>query len=137
MASDNVSTLEELLFELDKDAGFRREYQRQKPFYDLIIEIIKRREELGLTQRDLADRAGTHQSAISRLESGRHNARLSTLIDVGEAMSARLEIRYVPLIDWEDEERWRPLFKATARPEESAASEYQESPARIQAVSGI
>ncbi len=33
-----TSTLEDLLAELNKDPEFRKEYQRQKPYYDQIIE---------------------------------------------------------------------------------------------------
>jgi transcriptional regulator with XRE-family HTH domain len=45
--------------------------------------MILRRGELGLTQKDLAERIGTSHSAISRLESGQHRASIATLERVG------------------------------------------------------
>ena len=36
-----MSTFDELCTELDKDAEFVIEYERQKPYYDLLLAIIK------------------------------------------------------------------------------------------------
>ncbi len=51
-------------------------------------ELRKRR---GLTQEDLAERLGAHQSGISRLEK-RTNVHVETLREVVEAMGGTLEI---------------------------------------------
>ncbi len=50
----------------------------------------------GLTQAQLAERAGTTQSAIARLERPGANPRLNTLQDVMAAASHRLEISLAP-----------------------------------------
>jgi DNA-binding XRE family transcriptional regulator len=104
MTDKRVSTFEDLASELERDLEFRKEFRRQKPFYDLILEIIRRRKELNLTQEELAARASMPQSSISRIESGEHNVRLGTLIEVAEALEARVEIRLVPIYYVEDEE---------------------------------
>ncbi len=96
MTNESISTLEDLVAELEKDAEFRKEDRRQKPYYELILAIIQRRKELNLTQKELAAKVGTRQSSISRIESGEHNVRLSTLIEIAEALDARVEIRLVP-----------------------------------------
>lgn len=127
MTKRGVSSLNDLFCELDQDPEFQRQYRLQKPYYDLLLEVIKRRKDLNLTQSELAARVGTNQSAISRIESGNHNARLSTLIEIAEALQAKLEIRLVPFLDWDDEECWRPLFTSTASPQKIAAPEYQET----------
>lgn len=127
MDKRDVSSFNDLLCELDKDPEFRRQYRLQKPYYDLLLEVIKRRKDLNLTQGELAERVGTHQSAISRIESGEHNSRLRTLIEIAEALEARLEIRLVPFLDWVDEDGWRPLFTSTASPQKIVAPEYQET----------
>jgi len=49
----------------------------------------------GLTQAQLAERAGTTQSAIARLERPGANPRLNTLQDVMAAASHRLELAAV------------------------------------------
>jgi transcriptional regulator with XRE-family HTH domain len=109
----NVNTFEELFAELNKDPEFRKEYDRQKPYYDLILEIVRRRNELNFTQKDLAERSGTHQSSISRIESGEHDIRLGTLIAIAEALKAKVEIRLVPIFYVEDEE-YTSLFDTSA-----------------------
>jgi predicted transcriptional regulator len=123
MVKKGTSTFEDLIIELEKDPEFRREDRRQKPYYDLILEIIKRRRELNLTQKELATRVGTRQSSISRIESGEHNIRLSTLIEIAEALQARVRIRLIPLF-YVDDEEYRNLVNASAsnKPEESTAS---------------
>ncbi len=123
MVKKGASTFEDLIIELEKDPEFRREDRRQKLYYDLILEIIKRRRELNLSQKELATRVGTRQSSISRIESGEHNMRLSTLIEIAEALQARVRIRLIPLF-YVDDEEYRNLVNASAsnKPEERTAS---------------
>ncbi len=97
-----ADTFEDLSHELHKDAEYRAEFGRQKPYYDLIHEIFNRRKIMGITQKELAEMAGMHQSTISRIESGEHDVQLSTIIQLAEALDARLDIRFVAVID-EDE----------------------------------
>ena len=46
------------------------EYERLRPQYELIGQIIGARVEQGITQAQLAERVGTKQTNISRLERG-------------------------------------------------------------------
>lgn len=91
-----LSTLADLMAELQRDSGFRQAYERQQPYYNFLGRVIDRRKELGLSQRELAERLGTHQSAISRLESGEHNISLGKLIEIAEALHADLDLRLLP-----------------------------------------
>ncbi len=100
----NVSTLDDLFAELNKDPEFRAEYRRQKPYYNILLDVIKRRKELNITQKELAARTGTHQSSISRIESGEHDIRLSTLIEIADALEAQVEIKLVPVFYVDDKE---------------------------------
>lgn len=59
---------------------------------DLVDEIKNKREELGLTQRDLAEKTGLKQSAIARMESGGAVPRLDTVLRVALAMGLRLKL---------------------------------------------
>jgi transcriptional regulator with XRE-family HTH domain len=49
-----------------------------------------------MTQSELAEKAGTRQSSIARLESGSYNPSLRFLKKVAEALDARLEVTFVP-----------------------------------------
>jgi transcriptional regulator with XRE-family HTH domain len=48
-----------------------------------------------LSQAELAERAGTKQPAIARLESGRVVPRLELLQKIADALGMRLEVRFV------------------------------------------
>ena len=52
--------------------------------------VIARRIRYGLTQEQLADRMGTSESAISRLEGGQHRPSIETLEKLGQAFGERV-----------------------------------------------
>jgi len=88
------TSFEDVLNDLRKDSKFRRAQRRVAPYFDLAIEVIKRRIELGLTQKDLAEIANTFQSRISKIESGEHDIRFSTLIDTKNILVPIEETEY-------------------------------------------
>lgn len=65
--------------------------------YALLDEFLKARAEQGLTQAQVAEKIGTTQSAVARLESGRgkHSPSLATLSKYAEALGCKLEVRLV------------------------------------------
>jgi len=52
--------------------------------------LIRRRREAGLSQAELAERAGVRQETISRIESGKHTATEQTLAKVERALDRML-----------------------------------------------
>lgn len=50
------------------------------------------RRDAGLTQEQLAERAGIDRAAYSELERGQRDARLSTLLRIESALGARLDL---------------------------------------------
>jgi ribosome-binding protein aMBF1 (putative translation factor) len=80
-----------------RSAEYQRERDRLDPFETIARQVILRRSELGLTQKELAERIGTSHSAISRLESGQHRASIATLERVGEALGLRLVVSLEPV----------------------------------------
>ena len=75
-----------------KNKRIRREYDALGPEFEVIALLIRKRIERGFTQRELARRIGTKQSAVSRLESGTYNPSLSFLFKVADALNARLKV---------------------------------------------
>lgn len=59
-------------------------------------EIRQLRESHGLSQRDLAERVGTTQSAIARLEAGKISPTLPTLDRIAVALGAELLVTLSP-----------------------------------------
>lgn len=81
-----------------KDPEFRKEYEALEPEYQLAKSIIELRLKRGITQKELAEKIGTKQSGISRLESvnTRSNLSLSLLGRVAEALDAKLIVYIKP-----------------------------------------
>lgn len=75
-----------------RDPEVRRAYGALGPEYALSEMIIKRRIERGLTQKELAKKIGTTQSAVSRLESGRYNPTVDFLRALAKALNRELKI---------------------------------------------
>lgn len=79
--------------ELMKDPEFRREYEALEPKYTMIRALIRRRNELRLSQAQLAKLIGMQQPAISRLEGGGRNTTVSTLFKVADALALDVEFK--------------------------------------------
>lgn len=79
--------------ELMMDEEFRKEYDKLKPRYEIIAQIIETRKEQNMTQAELAKRVGTQKSNISRLESGNYNPSLDFLIKVAKSLGKELSVR--------------------------------------------
>jgi len=88
---------DELSSKLDENSDFRKAKRKIRPYYDLVVEIINRRNDLNLSQKELAEKAGTYQSRISKIESAELDVRLSTLIDIAEALESELIINLLPI----------------------------------------
>lgn len=86
-------SFEEIKEELQRDEEFKREYDRLRPRYEAIEQIVAARKEQNMTQSELARRVGTQRSNISRLESGNYNPSLDFLIKVAESLGKHLSIK--------------------------------------------
>jgi len=82
-----------------KNKAVKEEYDKLKPEYGLLREMLKARNDAGLSQADVADRMGTKPPAITRLESsltsGKHSPSIATLKKYAEAVGCHLEIKFV------------------------------------------
>lgn len=65
--------------------------------FAFLDEILRVRVESGLTQAEVAERVGTTQSAIARLESAtrKHSPSIATLQKYAHALGYRVEVRLV------------------------------------------
>ena len=74
------------------NAELRKEYEALAPQYNIIDAVIAARMEKQMTQADLAERADTKQSNISRFESGNYNPSVEFLQKIAGALDKHLEI---------------------------------------------
>lgn len=86
-------SFEEMKADMLKDEEFKTEYEKLKPRYEAIEQIIKARKEQNITQSELAKRVGTQKSNISRLESGNYNPSLDFLAKVAESLGKNLSVQ--------------------------------------------
>jgi len=77
--------------------GVREAYDALEDEFAFLDEVFKARVESGLTQAEVAERAGTTQSAIARLESaaGKHSPSIATLQRYAKALGYRVQVRLV------------------------------------------
>ena len=75
----------------------KAEFERLRPEFAFLDQILAARKAAGLTQAEIARRIGTTQSAIARLESSssKHFPSLTTLHKYADAVGCHVEIKLV------------------------------------------
>ena len=86
-------SFEEMKTDMLKDEEFKIEYEKLKPRYEAIEQIIRARKEQNITQAELAKRVGTQKSNISRLESGNYNPSLDFLAKIAESLGKKISVK--------------------------------------------
>ena len=76
----------------EKDPELKKAYDDLELEFSIIEQVIAKRLEKGLTQKELAQKSGTKQSAISRLEGGNSNPSVAFLEKVSKALGGKLRI---------------------------------------------
>jgi transcriptional regulator with XRE-family HTH domain len=79
------------------NAEVKAEYDKLADEFSLLDEFLKARAAQGLTQAQVAEKIGTTQSAVARMESGsgKHSPSLATLTKYADALGCKLEVRLV------------------------------------------
>jgi predicted transcriptional regulator len=75
------------------DPGVKREFDALEQEFAIASELIRARARAGLSQAELAERMGTSQSAIARLESGQTLPSTKTLLRFAEATGSKVKLR--------------------------------------------
>lgn len=77
-----------------KNPEFKEEWDRLEPEFQIIKSVIDSRNELSMTQKDLSELTGIHQSEISKIENGSANPSLKTLERLASAFGKKLKISF-------------------------------------------
>ncbi len=77
-----------------KDPELKKAFDELQPKYDLIRAVMRKRIENKISQKQLAKRLGTGQSAVSRLESGVANPSYKFLQKLAKALDSKLVIEF-------------------------------------------
>ncbi|GAF39226.1 hypothetical protein FC83_GL000155 [Agrilactobacillus composti DSM 18527 = JCM 14202] len=77
-----------------EDPEFKADFDRESNKLEAAIVISQARESAGLTQRDLAAKAGVPQSTVARIERG-DNTSFETLGKIATALGKRIKLSLV------------------------------------------
>jgi len=72
-----------------QDEDVHREYEGQSYEFEVAHELIEARVSAGLTQEEVADKMGTTQSVIARIESASHLPSMKSIVRYAMAVGAR------------------------------------------------
>ena len=75
-----------------KNPAVLEEYEALRPEHEIALVVARARRGAGMTQAQLAEAIGTKQQAISRLESGKLDPKISTLRGIARATGAKMHI---------------------------------------------
>jgi transcriptional regulator with XRE-family HTH domain len=82
-----------------KKKNVRMAFEALEPEFSLLGELLKARQEAGLSQAEIAIRMGTKAPAITRLESslgsGKHSPSIATLKKYANALGCQLQIKLI------------------------------------------
>jgi len=70
-----------------------KEIDQEVKYYQMLAKIKEFREEKGMTQEELAQKAKVNRTTLSKIESGYRNATIETLMRLASAMGLSLELR--------------------------------------------
>jgi HTH-type transcriptional regulator / antitoxin HipB len=84
----------ELRKEISDNDEAKRGYEQARLAYELSVQVREAREAKGLSQSQLAERMGTQQSVIARLEGGGITPTLPTLKRIADALGTKLTVGF-------------------------------------------
>jgi transcriptional regulator with XRE-family HTH domain len=103
-----------------KDKEFRHAYAVSSVEQGVAWQIRANRDHRGLSQKELAERLGTNQSAVSRLEDPEYGAHsLDTLLRLAEVFDCALSVKFISYEQLAEE-------SADLRPERLVATSFDE-----------
>jgi transcriptional regulator with XRE-family HTH domain len=88
-----VKTLQQMKTEMLASPETRKAYDALADEFGIARELIAARASMGLTQADVAQRMGTTQSAVARLESGKRSPSLRSVQRYAQAIGCRAVVR--------------------------------------------
>lgn len=89
-------SLNDAMLKKRQEPAFAAPWDALEPEEQIVRAIIEGREENHLTQEQLADVTGIHQTNISKLENGTANPSLRTLKRLAAGMGMKLKLEFVP-----------------------------------------
>ena len=77
-----------------ESATFAAEYEKESQRLEVAIALTQLRKELGLSQRELAEKVGKPQSTIARIENGSMNPSFTILYEIANKVGKELHVEF-------------------------------------------
>lgn len=94
MKNKLIYTLEDDLAKRLKDPEFKKAWDESEPEYLLARQLIGKRLEQKMSQRELARKVKTTQAVISRIETMQANPSLSLLKRIAQTLNLKLDLKF-------------------------------------------
>ncbi len=85
----------ELKTELEKTV----EYKIESTTFKIAIQVYNRLKELGITQKELAERLNVSKSYVSQILKGKTNMTIETMIKLSDVLDLTTEINFIPKVE--------------------------------------
>lgn len=92
MPFQDINISEILKTKFLNEPELEEEFKDAENELEIILEITQARKLSGLSQKDVAEKAGIKQQAVSRLENRENSPSLKTLIKVLKVLNLKIEI---------------------------------------------
>lgn len=90
-----MSSIDELIKKKKvESATFAAEYEKESQRLEVAIALTQLRKELGLSQRELAEKVGKPQSTIARIENGSMNPSFTILYEIANKVGKELHVEF-------------------------------------------
>ena len=90
----DMTTFEDLLEKQLQSPSFKKLWEESKPQRRLTMQLIKTRLEKKMSQKELAQKAGTTQAVVSRIENMNANPSLKFMQKLARALDKKLVIEF-------------------------------------------
>jgi HTH-type transcriptional regulator / antitoxin HipB len=92
MPFKKVNVKEEINKRLEKDAELKKAYDHSQQEYEVVRQIVKMRNEMGLSQSDVARQSGLTQQMVSRIETVDNSPTLRNFIKYVDSVGLEIKI---------------------------------------------
>ncbi|MBO1305363.1 helix-turn-helix transcriptional regulator [Enterococcus sp. 669A] len=90
-----MTTVKELIEQKKaSDPKFAEGFEKEKQRLSVAVAVAQLREELGVSQRELAERVGKPQSTIARIENGSMNVSFKVLYEIATKVGKEVRIEF-------------------------------------------
>ena len=91
-----MKTFDEYFDEQMQNSEFVKAYEEIQPEIEIIKALVDARISQNMTQKELSEKTGIHQSDISKLENGTRNPSIALLQRLAKGMNMKLKIEFIP-----------------------------------------